>query len=63
MQDQVKTSGRSGRNFRLKAALAALPCSIWRSAASLVAVVSLRADKRRIGRPSGRRKPSFLFKA
>ena len=32
--NRVTTSGRSGRNFRSKAALGTLPCLIWRSTAS-----------------------------
>src|SRR5712692_2570316 len=39
-------SGRSGRSSRSKAALATLPCSIWRSTASFVAVTSSPSGSR-----------------
>jgi hypothetical protein len=54
------TSGRYGRSFRSKAAFATSPCSIWRSTANSVAVMSWpigsrmspQADSRPIARRS-----------
>jgi hypothetical protein len=58
------TSGRSGRNFRSKVALATLPCSIRRLIANFVVAtssrsgsrMSLRAGKQRIVQRCGRKR-------
>jgi hypothetical protein len=48
-------SGRSGRNFRAKVVLATLPCSIWQSTASFVAVMSSPSGSR-MSPPAGTRR-------